>query len=116
MKSINFSVIEIYGKQANCLISGSQNLKLKKDSLGNSVFENCENKSVKLSDKVCFLETVLSTLKRRKVGSTLANQQSSRSHLIFTFKIVRSSESSLNFSSFNIIDLAGSERQSETEA
>jgi len=47
-------------------------------------------------------------LKKRKVGATDSNSQSSRSHLIFTLY--------LGNAKLSIIDLAGSERASETNA
>lgn len=54
----------------------------------------------------------------RRVFSTLANRASSRSHGIFTIKLVRASASSgaeVSTSRFSIVDLAGSERVVNTQ-
>lgn len=53
----------------------------------------------------------------RRVYSTLANRVSSRSHSVFTIKIIKihkgadpSDEAAVTTSRFSIVDLAGSER------
>ena len=59
--------------------------------------------------------------KNRSVGSTLINQNSSRSHSIFTI-VIETSEPGLDgeihirVGKLNLVDLAGSERQSKTGA
>jgi kinesin family member 4 len=57
----------------------------------------------------------------RVVGGTAMNDQSSRSHAIFTITLEQSNSSSKNNnelikSKFHLVDLAGSERQSKTKA
>jgi kinesin family protein 15 len=56
--------------------------------------------------------------KRRHIGSTHVNEMSSRSHSVFTVTLtcedVGSSVKSKKVSRFNLIDLAGSERQKNT--
>lgn len=57
----------------------------------------------------------------RHVRSTKMNDQSSRSHAIFTLNIetaeqVQGEESKFRVGKLNLVDLAGSERQSKTEA
>ncbi len=60
--------------------------------------------------------------KNRSVGSTLMNQQSSRSHSIFTIICECAQENadggkpSIRVGKLNLVDLAGSERQSKTGA
>mmetsp|Transcript_7002 Transcript_7002/g.13919 ORF Transcript_7002/g.13919 Transcript_7002/m.13919 type:complete len:560 (-) Transcript_7002:354-2033(-) len=59
--------------------------------------------------------------KNRSVGATLMNQDSSRSHSIFSIIIESSSESAdgsrhIRAGKLNLVDLAGSERQSKTGA
>jgi kinesin family protein 20 len=53
----------------------------------------------------------------RRVFSTLANRASSRSHSIFSIKIVRTSRTSSHevTSKFSVVDLAGSERVVNTQ-
>lgn len=56
----------------------------------------------------------------RHMGATLMNKESSRSHAVFTLRIesrqVHDTDVSLRSSRFHLIDLAGSERQKDTEA
>ena len=59
--------------------------------------------------------------KNRTVGATLMNQDSSRSHSIFTITIETSDasfssdgEAHIRRGKLNLVDLAGSERQSKT--
>jgi kinesin family protein 3/17 len=60
--------------------------------------------------------------KNRSVGSTLMNQESSRSHSIFTIICECAQEAtdggkpSIRVGKLNLVDLAGSERQSKTGA
>jgi len=61
--------------------------------------------------------------KNRSVGSTLMNQESSRSHSIFSITVETSTEDPANpkkpkirAGKLNLVDLAGSERQSKTGA
>ena len=64
---------------------------------------------------------LLAGKKNRSVGATLMNQDSSRSHSIFTIVIESSSvgndgEKHIKAGKLNLVDLAGSERQSKTGA
>ena len=53
----------------------------------------------------------------RMTGGTAMNEQSSRSHAIFTITLEQAKgENDLVMSKFHIVDLAGSERQSKTKA
>ena len=71
---------------------------------------------------VADLNKVLSVgRKNRTVGATLMNQDSSRSHSIFTIKIETSDmagggEGRIRVGKLNLVDLAGSERQSKSGA
>jgi kinesin family protein 20 len=59
----------------------------------------------------------------RRVFSTLANRASSRSHSVFTIKVIKIRKgagvddlSAASTSRFSIVDLAGSERANNTQA
>ena len=59
--------------------------------------------------------------KNRMTGATLMNQQSSRSHAVFTITVETSEvgpdgETHIRVGKLNLVDLAGSERQSKTGA
>ncbi|XP_044762594.1 osmotic avoidance abnormal protein 3 isoform X2 [Coccinella septempunctata] len=58
--------------------------------------------------------------KNRMIGATLMNQNSSRSHSIFTISIeqisVQNNNESIRKGKLNLVDLAGSERQAKTGA
>lgn len=62
-------------------------------------------------------EVIAQGMRNRSVGGTNANAQSSRSHSIVTFSIkFEDGAGKLMSAKLNIIDLAGSERTSETNA
>ena len=54
--------------------------------------------------------------KGRHTGATKMNQDSSRSHSIFTVYLEVEEGSKIRAGKLNLVDLAGSERQSKTEA
>ena len=68
------------------------------------------------------MEVVDKGIRLRHISSTLMNDQSSRSHTVFTavIKMIQTLESSdqqvIKTSRFHIVDLAGSERAKETGA
>ncbi len=74
---------------------------------------------------VCILYAQLGK-KNRSVGATQMNQDSSRSHSIFTITIemtekydakgAKGGDSHIRVGKLNLVDLAGSERQSKTGA
>ena len=65
-------------------------------------------------ETICLLEKGSSL---RMVGGTAMNDQSSRSHAIFTITLEQSrGENEIIKSKFHLVDLAGSERQSKTKA
>ena len=58
--------------------------------------------------------------KHRKTGQTAMNDQSSRSHSIFTIyietSVIKNGDQKIKAGKLNLVDLAGSERQSKTQA
>lgn len=111
---------EIYNDNVlDLLAEGKESLDLKEDP----------DKGVYVKDlKLVVVKTVaeinaLATLgrKSRKVGSTLMNRDSSRSHCLFCIMIETSEvgvdgENHIRAGKLNMVDLAGSERQGKTGA
>ena len=65
--------------------------------------------------------TLQEGIQRRQVGTTGSNRNSSRSHNVTIIHIVRKEATGQGaahkmYSKFNIVDLAGNERQKETQA
>ncbi len=69
------------------------------------------------SSLYCFARMKLGT-RNRRVGETAMNRESSRSHSVFTVIIeaeeIKEGITIKKYSRFNLIDLAGSERQKST--
>merc|ERR1711881_306872 len=53
---------------------------------------------------------------QRSTGETLMNQDSSRSHAIFTIYVETEENDNIRAGKLHLVDLAGSERQSKTKA
>jgi len=118
---VKVSFVEVYNEEIKDLF----NLK----SAGNSEplnirEENNQIKVVNLSEVTVNNATTTKDLLEkgsalRAVGGTAMNDQSSRSHAIFTIGLEQLNEKNNNHlikSKFHLVDLAGSERQSKTKA
>jgi len=118
---VRASYLEIYNEDIRDLLSQkeSHNLELKEHPENGVYVKDLSSYVVKNASEIERLMTIGN--KNRSVGSTLMNEQSSRSHSIFTLTI-ESSESNADGSEkilagkLNLVDLAGSERQSKTGA
>jgi len=111
------SYIEIYQEQlVDLLNTQAEGLKLREDIRGVHI----ENLSEEVVESEEDLEEVLRRgLVNRHIASTSMNSESSRSHSVFmiVLETKKKHEGLVNYlySKFNIIDLAGSERQKATE-
>ena len=114
---IKCSYLEIYQEQINDLLdSNPHNLLLREDMKKGPYVEGL------IEEKVSNLIQIYNLLKigsrNRHVSSTSMNKESSRSHSVFTLYVESKStfDGLTNFKSsrFNLIDLAGSERQKST--
>ena len=124
---VRCSYLEIYNEQILdllCFASGNkntagENLKVKEDPNKGIYVQDLTNVVVKTVPE---LEKLLNAgLKNRKVGETAMNKDSSRSHSIFTIYVetaedLPNGEQKFKVGKLNLTDLAGSERQSKTNA
>jgi hypothetical protein len=118
---VRASFLEIYNEEVRDLLSKDpkNQLELKEDNERGVFVKDLTSYVVK---GVSEMENVLlAGKKNRSVGATLMNQDSSRSHSIFSIVIESSVESAdgsrhIRAGKLNLVDLAGSERQSKTGA
>ena len=118
---VRASYPEIYNEEVRDLLSKDpkNKLDLKEDADRGVYVKDLTSYVVK---SVSEMENVLlAGKKNRSVGATLMNQDSSRSHSIFTIVVESSSTGAdgsahIRAGKLNLVDLAGSERQSKTGA
>lgn len=119
---VRASFLEIYNEEVRDLLSKNPQNRLElKENVDSGVYvKNLTSFVVKgVSEIVNVLEV---GKKNRTVGSTKMNQDSSRSHSIFTVVVECSEknqvddEAKIRVGKLNLVDLAGSERQSKTGA
>ncbi|KAG0628802.1 hypothetical protein M758_1G054100 [Ceratodon purpureus] len=115
------SFLEIYNEQITDLLEPSQkNLMIREDTKTGVYVEGLSEEYVSNLEDVTRL--LIRGLANRRVSSTAMNNESSRSHSVFTFVIESRSKSaaegasSVRTSRMNLVDLAGSERQKQTGA
>merc|ERR1719238_385094 len=114
---VRASYLEIYNEEIRDLLSKNPKAKLDlKDHPDGGVFVKDLSKFVVKS--VGEMQQVMEAGQRnRSVASTLMNNESSRSHSIFTITIEScDAEGRIRAGKLNLVDLAGSERQSKTGA
>lgn len=119
---VRASFIEIYNEEIRDLCSKTPKAKLElKDHPDGGVF--VKDLSTLIVKGVTDLQQVMEVGQRnRSTAATLMNNESSRSHSIFTITIETAETSSLDdkehirVGKMNMVDLAGSERQSKTGA
>ena len=116
---VRASYLEIYNEEIRDLLGKNPNSKLElKEHVDTGVY--VKDLTAFVVKGVSEITNVLTVGKKnRTVGSTLMNQDSSRSHSLFTITIEQSSrgaEGHIRVGKLNMVDLAGSERQSKTGA
>jgi len=113
--SIEVSFIEIYNEKLRDLldINNSKDLKIRENILKRMFVDGLTEESV--STSIELLSVMEKGNRSRSVGSTNMNQDSSRSHSIFTVKLSRYEASKLVIESkIQLVDLAGSEQVKRT--
>ncbi|XP_071951879.1 kinesin-II 85 kDa subunit-like [Antedon mediterranea] len=118
---VRVSYLEIYNEEIRDLLSKNQSSRLEvKERPDVGVYvKDLSAFVVNNADDMDRINTIGN--KNRSVGSTNMNEQSSRSHAIFTITVERSDEGldkeqHVRVGKLNLVDLAGSERQSKTGA
>lgn len=116
---IKITYVEIYNEKIIDLLSDKDSsLSLREDIEKGVFIENV--KEVVVNSYSEAYEIIGQGLKRRHVGETGMNEQSSRSHSVFTIHYQtyekRAECSSFKTAKFNFVDLAGSERQKLTKS
>lgn len=117
---VRCSFLEIYNEELKDLLNPSKKrLELKENADGVVYVKDLQWAVVKSPQE---MDKLMSTgNKSRSVGATLMNEQSSRSHCIFSITVESSQvgadgEEHFRVGKLNLVDLAGSERQSKTGA
>mmetsp|Transcript_48126 Transcript_48126/g.113987 ORF Transcript_48126/g.113987 Transcript_48126/m.113987 type:complete len:746 (+) Transcript_48126:59-2296(+) len=118
---VRASFLEIYNEEVRDLLSKDPKNKLElKEDVDRGVYvKDLTSYVVKKAEEM--EHVLMAGKKNRSVGATLMNQDSSRSHSIFSIIIESSNESPdgskhIRAGKLNLVDLAGSERQSKTGA
>lgn len=118
---VRCSYLEIYNESILDLLGNDHDAKheVKEDPDKGIYVNNLTNVIVKSIPEI---EKIMNAgMRHRKVGQTAMNDQSSRSHSIFTIYIETSvmlpdGNQKIKAGKLNLVDLAGSERQSKTKA
>jgi len=112
---VKVSFVEVYNEEIKDLLSYSKsNLEIREELNGCIRVVNLTELVV--TDVLTTIKLLEDGSKSRVVGSTAMNEQSSRSHAIFTINLEQFKNGELIRSKFHLVDLAGSERQNKTNA
>ncbi|KAL4152432.1 hypothetical protein PRNP1_009362 [Phytophthora ramorum] len=117
--TLRVEYVEIYNEELRDLLhpeTTSKQLAIREDGEGNIVIAGVKSELADTKEAV-FRHLVVGGASR-VTGSTLMNEQSSRSHAIFTLLLEQRDLASgtRRFSKFHLVDLAGSERAKRTGA
>jgi len=118
-QTLRVEYVEIYNEELRDLLhpeTTSKQLAIREDGEGNIVIAGVKSEPADSKESV-FRHLVVGGASR-VTGSTLMNEQSSRSHAIFTLLLEQKDLASgtRRFSKFHLVDLAGSERAKRTGA
>ncbi|KAK9808744.1 hypothetical protein WJX72_002933 [[Myrmecia] bisecta] len=114
------SMLEIYNEEIRDLLGkgppASKKHQVSHDDKGNTSVAFLESVDVRRPGKVG--ELLAKAMKQRAVGATAANAHSSRSHMVFQLTIAATNAATGQQATgtLNLIDLAGSERLSKSQA
>jgi len=114
--SVSVSYLEIYQERIRDLLrsekSGETKHDIKVDGHGNRFVTNLTTQPLDPTDQDAIQDVMRLAAKHRSVGATDMNQESSRSHAVFSLylRATNESEGQRISSILNLVDLAGSER------
>lgn len=109
--NVDCSMYEIYNEEVYDLMSARENHKIREIVRGQFDVPDLKKKRAKTAVEA--IELLRKGLSIRKVGATDTNNESSRSHAIFTITIQKVSKT---FDKINFVDLVGSECAKKTNA
>ena len=112
---VKASFLEIYQEKVyDLLINQRKSLLIREDNKLGVFVDNLSCETITSKEEA--LQVMKKGMINRKVGETSMNKKSSRSHSVFTLtiRIINKKNQHEKFSRFNLIDLAGSERQKST--
>ena len=111
--SLKASYIEIYNESITCLLNGKENLKIHEIPKIGFNITGKEERPCKTPEDI--FKVIYIGSKRKIMGGTNQNLNSSRSHTILTLELkVKTVDGSERSSKLNIVDLAGSEKLRNT--
>lgn len=115
--SVTVSSVEIGSAERiqDLLAPGGANLAIRECSGRGACVQHCREVDVRSAEEL--LETARVAVSNRTTAATMKNEQSSRSHSIFTIVVSSVSSAGVQRSgTLHLVDLAGSERQKQTQA
>ncbi|XP_046634989.1 chromosome-associated kinesin KIF4-like [Daphnia pulicaria] len=108
ISKVQVSFLEIYKEEIFDLLSSVlKRIEIKNDKVENVVMENITEMEVHNQENT--LDLIRTANLRRQVKKTKSNDSSSRSHAIISLKLEIHKNGESRFSTFKIVDLAGSE-------
>ena len=116
---VTCSYLEIYNEKIFDLLDANcTGLQLREDMKKGVMVRNLQELPVENPDEAC--EVLKVGGRNRRVATTSMNRESSRSHAVFTVTVksveIKGDVTNVRESRLNLIDLAGSERQRDTNA
>ena len=115
---VRASYLEIYNEEIRDLLTKKSRLELRDGTDGSVIVKDLSTVFVENSEQA--LRVLSQGQKNRVTSSTLMNDESSRSHSVFTLTIETANkdpttgQQHIRVGKLNLVDLAGSERQSKT--
>ncbi len=117
--SVKVSFVEVYNEEIKDLFNlkpsiNQEPLNIREE---NNQIKVVNLSEIQVSNALATIQLLEKGSSLRVVGGTAMNDQSSRSHAIFTISLEQQhNDNELIKSKFHLVDLAGSERQSKTKA